>query len=814
MSEEMTLCNVYYLFTIFSVSLKYSLIGVTGLMIHPMKIIFWGGIIKMKKHKNNIGKAFVAVVIAMTLLVSVSAAVANREIMSNSVLKLKTDDGKVVEEFLGADGAAWDVTFGGTGTDRAWSVQQTNDGGFVLLGWTNSFGAGGYDFYVVKTNASGVMEWSQTYGGTAADYGYSVEQTSDGGYILAGYTSSFGAGNQDVWLVKTDASGLMEWNQTLGTDRFQYGYSVDQTSDGGYIIGGTNSTPGGTKSDVWLVKTDASGVMEWNQTFVGSSDDDFCYSVEQTSDGGYILGGYTVYSFIDTDIWVIKTNASGVMEWNQTYGGTGTEYGYSVEQTSDGGYIIGGSSNSFSSLYQSYVVKTNASGVMEWNQTYGGTGTEYGYSVEQTSDGGYILGGYTNSFGAGGYDFYVVKTNASGVMEWNQTYGGTAADYGYSVEQTSDGGYILAGYTDSFGAGGSDFWLVKVVGSPPYVPSNPNPADGGIDAPETPILSWTGGDPDGDPVTYDVYFGGTSPPPLVASHQSATTYNAGLQVGNTTYFWKIVSYDKYNASARGPIWSFTTEFVDYPTLTVDVEGNGLVFIDPPGEISTGVYREGTVVTLSAYYQSPTWEFSHWSGDATGSDNPLAITMDTHKHITAHFVETELTLTLQIEGAGTVTKDPDQSAYALGTEVELTANPNPGWMFSHWSGDLTGSDNPATITMTDDKVVVASFVVYPELGIGDITGGLFKIKADVTNEGVGDALDVEWNITVTPTLGLIFTGQETANTILRIPAGDSAIITSDVILGIGRVDITVTASTDTSTASETVTGFVLGFYINV
>ena len=360
---------------------------------------------------------------------------------------------------------SWLRTYGGTNDDGGESVQQTTDGGFIIAGCTESFGAGGADFYLIKTDDSGDTLWTKTYGGTGYDYGNFVRQTTDGGYIVVGCTKSFGTGGYDVYLVKTNNSGDTLWTRTYGGESDEWGCSIRQTTDGGYVIAGITGSLGVDTADVYLLKTNASGDTLWTRTY-GGTGFDWGNSVQQTTDGGYIIAGFT-YSFgVGTpgsdNVYLIKTNASGGTLWTRTYGGTGFDWGNSVQQTTDGGYIIAGTTSTFGAGSDDvYLVKTNAQGDTLWTRTYGGTGEDYGNSVQQTSDGGYIIAGWTESFGAGLTDVYLIKTNASGDSLWTRTYGGTSYDEGNSVQQTKDGGYVIAGYTTSSGTGNVDVYLIK-----------------------------------------------------------------------------------------------------------------------------------------------------------------------------------------------------------------------------------------------------------------------------------------------------------------------------------------------------------------
>ena len=310
----------------------------------------------------------------------------------------------------------WTKTFGFTDDESISSVRQTSDGGYIIAVDTNySFGV---DISLIKTDADGNELWRKKFGGTEEDYCRSVQQTNDGGYIISGSTSSFGSGERDFYLIKTDVIGNELWSKTYGGVNDDDSFSVQQTNDGGYIMTGASYSFGNGSCDVYLVKTDASGIEQWSQTF-GGVYDDVGYSVQQTNDGGYIITGLT-----DLDgnagyvVYLIKTDGNGNELWSKLFVGNIEAIGTSVQQTNDDGFIITGTTGSYVNYdYDIYLIKTDASGIEEWSQTFGGTKNEmsgYGNSVQQTNDGGYILIGTTLSFGNGYEDIYVIKTDGNG----------------------------------------------------------------------------------------------------------------------------------------------------------------------------------------------------------------------------------------------------------------------------------------------------------------------------------------------------------------------------------------------------------------
>lgn len=351
----------------------------------------------------------------------------------------------------------WNRTYGGSGTDVIRSVQQDLDGGFVSAGSTTSYGASGDDVWVIKTDINGTILWNKTFGGNGRDIAYCIVRTSDGGYALAG---SIGISVSGAWVIKIDSSGNESWNKTFAGEGFR---SIQQTLDGGYILAGSTRSLSYI-SRAWLVKIDSTGNESWNKTF--GTNYGFLSSVQQTLDRGYILAGDIISTGSNTPSgWLIKTNENGTALWSKVFRDILSANIYSVQQTSDNGFVVAGRTGSYESgvaYVKGWLIKTNSSGNEEWNKTYGGKGYHDIQSVKQDLDAGYIFAGIANSYDGRGNNGWLTKTNSIGNEEWNTTFGGISDQVAFSFQPMLEGGYILAGYNVTYGTGDIDGWLVKV----------------------------------------------------------------------------------------------------------------------------------------------------------------------------------------------------------------------------------------------------------------------------------------------------------------------------------------------------------------
>jgi len=353
-----------------------------------------------------------------------------------------------------AYGQSWERTYGGDKPESGYSAQQTNDGGYIVVG--SSYQSGDYaDVYLFKTDSGGDTLWTKTYweSSTNHDWGYSVQQTNDNGYILTGENSSYGGtGRRTAYLIKTDNFGDTLWTKMFGDTLIDIiGYSVIQTNDGGYALAGSIwSSQNGL--DVYLMKTDNNGDTLWTKSY-GRCDNEIGYSVQQSTDGGFIISGITNSCESDSSrshVYLLKTDNNGDTLWTKVYRKSDHDVGHSVQQTTDGGYIIAGETNSWwgEDTRDVYIIKTDNNGDTLWTKTFGGESYDEAYSVQQTIDGGYIIAGCTDLTGLGyhSYDVLLLKIDHNGNTLWSKAFGGEDTDIGRSVQQTTDGGYIITGW--------------------------------------------------------------------------------------------------------------------------------------------------------------------------------------------------------------------------------------------------------------------------------------------------------------------------------------------------------------------------------
>ena len=399
----------------------------------------------------------------------------------------------------------WQISLGGSNTDQAESVCNLSDGGFMIAGNTRSVNGdvlgnhGGTDIWLVELNSIGNIVWKKTYGGSGNDDVYSLQQTADKGYVMAGTTLSNDLdvsgnhGDYDAWVVKLDSIGIIQWQRCLGGTGWEEAHAVRQTKDGGYIMAGGSTSSDGDVTlnrgafDLWVVKLDKTGNIEWQKTY-GGSNEDLGYSITPTHDGGYLVSGETQSNNGDVtnfhgglDYWVLKLSYDGKIEWQKAMGGLSIDRTVEIHQTFDAGFIVLGEAYSTSGdvtgnhgLRDYWVVKLTPNGDIEWQKSLGGSNEDYAASITQTEDGGYIMTGQTQSnngdvFGNdGGADLWVVKLDGTGEIEWEKTFGGSMAEGGNSIKQTQDGGFIVAGYAwskngDVTGVKGkNDFWVIKL----------------------------------------------------------------------------------------------------------------------------------------------------------------------------------------------------------------------------------------------------------------------------------------------------------------------------------------------------------------
>lgn len=380
----------------------------------------------------------------------------------------------------------WSRNYGGEFHDVAHEVLLSEDGGYLLAGYSSSFGAGNRDqVYLVKTNTNGYTEWRKDIGGEYSDKGFAATNTDDGGYAIAGLTTSYGGrDNYDFYFVKTDSEGNVEWESNFGGDHNEIAYDVIQTSDGGYLLGGTTVTYGNKGTDWWVVKTNETGEKEWSRYYGGEQDEEL-KSVMETEDGNFVLGGSTA-SFADPGfgLWAleidegnideekeedVETDFEGVelekdaIRWETNVGGFLDDKIHDMIITQDGGFAATGKTESYTDTGSDFwLVKLDSEGQEKWNKSYGGDYFEVANAITETDEGNLMMAGYETSWGGVQEDFFVLETDENGEELSRLDVGGERTDIANSIITVDDDTFAVAGQTRSFGGGGFSFYLVEI----------------------------------------------------------------------------------------------------------------------------------------------------------------------------------------------------------------------------------------------------------------------------------------------------------------------------------------------------------------
>ena len=374
------------------------------------------------------------------------------EIHNNTSVSITSAIGQGVE-------LVWDSTYGGSDDDWAFDVIECSDGGFLVGAITYSFGNGWGDIWLIRLDKEGTPEWSHAYGDTNGEYGDAIIELDDGSFVVAGYTNSFGAGGYDAWLLCVDEDGNHLWNQTYGGSGNDWCFDAVKCVSDGFALVGTTENFGASGRDMWLIRTDDVGNHLWNRTY-GGSETEYGRSLVECDEGGFVLAGHTnSYGSGEKDAWLVKTDSSGNPIWNHPFGNVGNDEAYSIVKDNSGGYAFSGSTLSIvSGGQQLWLVKINDDGDLIWQEEYGGEGGDTGYALEKMND-NYLLGG---ALSASSNDFFLVCANSSGNQMWSEHWGGSNGDGCEGLVYCSDGSIVLAGHTWSYGAGGGDVWVISV----------------------------------------------------------------------------------------------------------------------------------------------------------------------------------------------------------------------------------------------------------------------------------------------------------------------------------------------------------------
>ncbi|MCE3259722.1 MAG: lipoprotein [Bacteroidetes bacterium] len=336
-------------------------------------------------------------------------------------------------------------------------VLPTSDGGYILVGMTNNSNITDCDLLIMKTDAMGNQLWAKTYGGAKPDYAYGMVETTDGNYFVTGYSQSFGGGDYDIYLIKFDPNGDKIFEKTFGSWGNEEAREIIKTSDGNYVIVGTSNSFSSTQ-DMVLIKIDNSGTAIWTKTY-GGSDKEYGNSVKQCSDGGYIIGGQTFTWGQNGDTYVVRTNATGDTLWTKYYGSPLSDEAGSILSNSDGGFTFAIRDSTASNDIDVRVINVNSTGTVNWNKNYGASLKDTPKTLCATSDGGYLVGAISRSFGWINPDMWLLKMNSAGDTTWSRHFGSSDHEHCHMAKQMTDGSYLAAGHARSWGPGQKVYFL-------------------------------------------------------------------------------------------------------------------------------------------------------------------------------------------------------------------------------------------------------------------------------------------------------------------------------------------------------------------
>jgi hypothetical protein len=572
--------------------------------------------------------------------------------------------------------AQWARTYGGNSFNLFRSFQQTSDGGYIVAG-TGSFGAGEGDIWILKLSSDGYIEWQRTYGGSESEDASFIQQTSDGGYIVVGTTTSFGAGETDIWFLKLSSDGDIEWQRTYGGSEWDDTYCIQQTNDGGYIAASSTSSSGAGWEGTWFLKLSSDGDIEWQKTYGGDYIWEFGSFIQQTSDGGYtVVGTTTSFGAGESDIWFLKLSSDGDIEWQRAYGGSGWDGAYCIEQTNDGGYIVAGKTGSFGAGESDFwILKLSSDGDIEWQKNYGGAYRDSASFIQQTSDGGYVVAGDTSNTKG---NILVLKLSSTGVIEWQRVYKGSGGYSASFIQQTSDGGYIVAGDLNS-------------------------PEEEGCDDFNSLILKLSS---DGD-IEWQKTCGGNYSDDRASFIQQ--TIDGGYIVAGQTQSW----------GDRREIWVFKLS----PNGDINPRCAFIKSLDAEAS-DADIMSEDTNITPG--------DINMTSEDTSMTPQDTDITAQNSDANVYNLCSEKCTLILSVTSGGTIEPAPGTHVYETGTEIRLEAKPSGEYKFETWSGNVECyGKRIIKVTMDGNKSIKASFFNPQPFKLGEggkEEGGCFIAEA--------------------------------------------------------------------------------------